>query len=99
MGLVEEKLGWGRRELKEVEDGDLVMYVGKKVNGGMGVWGMVKNVGEGGGGGLVGYNGDGRIWLEIVERWEIEMKEGEKKGMLEKGRELNGVDLVCGVGE
>ena len=50
MGLVEGEVWWGKGDMKEVEDGEVVMYVGKKLKGGMGVWGVVKKVGEGGGG-------------------------------------------------
>ena len=63
----------------------------------MRVCGMVKNVGEPGGGPFLAYNSDGTISLQILESSQIDMNDPEKKDMFEKGTHFNPVDLVCGV--
>ena len=50
----------------------------------MRVCGMVKNVGEPGGGPFLAYNPDGTVSLQILESSQIDMKDPEKKAMFEK---------------
>ena len=61
------------------------------------VCGMVKNVGEPGGGPFLAYNSDGTISLQILESSQIDMNDPAKKEMFEKGTHFNPVDLVCAV--
>lgn len=84
-------------EVKLLEDAELVMYLRKKLNRPMRVCGMVKNVGEPGGGPFLAYNNDGTISLQILESSQIDMSDPEKKEMFEKGTHFNPVDLVCSV--
>ena len=63
----------------------------------MRVCGMVKNVGEPGGGPFLAYNSDGTISLQILESSQIDMNDPVKKEMFEKGTHFNPVDLVCAV--
>jgi len=84
-------------DIKNMEDGDLVIYLRKKLNRPMRVCGMVKNVGEPGGGPFLAYNADGTISLQILESSQIDMKDPIKKAMFEKGTHFNPVDLVCAV--
>ena len=69
----------------------------EKLNRPMRVCGMVKNVGEPGGGPFLAYNSDGIISLQILESSQIDMDDPEKKEMFEKGTHFNPVDLVCAV--
>ena len=69
----------------------------EKLNRPMRVCGMVKNVGEPGGGPFLAYNSDGTISLQILESSQIDMDDPEKKEMFEKGTHFNPVDLVCAV--
>ena len=69
----------------------------EKLNRPMRVCGMVKNVGEPGGGPFLVYNSDGTISLQILESSQIDMDDPEKKEMFEKGTHFNPVDLVCAV--
>lgn len=84
-------------EVKNLEDSELAIYLKKKLNRPMRVCGMVKNVGEPGGGPFLAYNSDGTISLQILESSQIDMKDPVKKEMFEKGTHFNPVDLVCAV--
>lgn len=84
-------------EVKNLEDSELAIYLKKKLNRPMRVCGMVKNVGEPGGGPFLAYNSDGTISLQILESLQIDMKDPAKKEMFEKGTHFNPVDLVCAV--
>ena len=95
--FVQQQLRCRRTDLKELEDADLVIYLRKKLNRPMRVCGMVKNVGEPGGGPFLAYNPDGTISLQILESSQIDMKDPEKKAMFEKGTHFNPVDLVCAI--
>ena len=84
-------------DTKLLEDTELVVYLKKKLNRPMRVCGMVKNVGEPGGGPFLAYNSDGSISLQILESSQIDMNDPEKKAMFEQGTHFNPVDLVCAV--
>ena len=95
--FVQRDLRCRRADLKQLEDADLVIYLRKKLNRPMRVCGMVKNVGEPGGGPFLAYNPDGTVSLQILESSQIDMKDPEKKAMFEQGTHFNPVDLVCAV--
>ena len=95
--FVQQKLFCRRPDLKLLEDAELVLYLKKKLNRPMRVCGMVKNVGEPGGGPFLAYNQDGTISLQILESSQIDMNDPQKKQMFEQGTHFNPVDLVCAV--
>jgi hypothetical protein len=95
--FVQQQLFCRKADIKTLEDGDLVLYLRKKLNRPMRVCGMVKNVGEPGGGPFLAYNQDGTVSLQILESSQIDMKDPQKKEMFEKGTHFNPVDLVCAV--
>ena len=95
--FVQQKLMCRKSDIKNLEDADLVIYLRKKLNRPMRVCGMVKNVGEPGGGPFLAYNPDGTVSLQILESSQIDMKDAEKKAMFEQGTHFNPVDLVCAV--
>ncbi len=84
-------------DIKDMEDCDLVLYLRKKFNRPMRVCGMVKNVGEPGGGPFLAYNQDGTVSLQILESSQIDMNNADAKAMFENGTHFNPVDLVCAV--
>ncbi len=57
--------------------------------------GMVKNVGEPGGGPFWVRNSAGEISLQIVESSQIDLSNKEQKSIFEKATHFNPVDLVC----
>ena len=93
--FVQQQLLCRKADIKELEDGELVLYLKKKLNRPMRVCGMVKNVGEPGGGPFLAYNQDGTVSLQILESSQIDMNDPEKKAMFEQGTHFNPVDLVC----
>ena len=97
--FVQQQLHCRKDDIKDMEDADLVIYLRKKLNRPMRVCGMVKNVGEPGGGPFLAYNPDGTVSLQILESSQIDMNDPEKKAMFEKGTHFNPVDLVCAVSD
>ncbi|MBM6805380.1 DUF4301 family protein [Bacteroides caecicola] len=95
--FIQHDLRCRKSDIKNLEDADLVIYLRKKLNRPMRVCGMVKNVGEPGGGPFLAYNPDGTVSLQILESSQIDMKDPEKKAMFEQGTHFNPVDLVCAV--
>ncbi len=75
----------------------LAAYLLKKFSRPLRVCGMVKNVGEPGGGPFLAYNQDGTVSLQILESSQIDMNNETAKSFFEKGTHFNPVDLVCAV--
>ncbi|MBQ0047266.1 MAG: DUF4301 family protein [Prevotellaceae bacterium] len=84
-------------DLKNLEDAELAIYLKNKLNRPMRVCGMVKNVGEPGGGPFLAYNPDGTISLQILESSQIDKNNAEYLQMFNGGTHFNPVDLVCAV--
>lgn len=95
--FVQQDLMCRNMDLKNLEDCDLVLYLRRKLNRPMRVCGMVKNVGEPGGGPFLAYNPDGTVSLQILESSQIDMNNPVSKSMFENGTHFNPVDLVCAV--
>ena len=95
--FVQTDLCCRKADIKDLEDADLVLYLRKKLNRPMRICGMVKNVGEPGGGPFLAYNPDGTVSLQVLESSQIDMSDPEKKAMFENGTHFNPVDLVCAV--
>ena len=72
-------------------------YLRKKLNRPMRVCGVVKNVGEPGGGPFLTYNQDGTVSLQILESSQIDTHNEEYMKMFTQGTHFNPVDLVCAV--
>lgn len=84
-------------DTKMLEDSELVLYLKKKLDRPCRVCGMVKNVGEPGGGPFLTVNSDGTVSPQILESSQIDMNNPEKKAMFDNGTHFNPVDLVCGI--
>jgi hypothetical protein len=82
-------------ETKFLEDVELVLYIKKKLMRPLRVCGMVKNVGEPGGGPFLAYNSDDTISPQILESSQIDMNNPDAKEAFEQGSHFNPVDLVC----
>jgi len=72
-------------------------YLRQKLNRPMRVCGVVKNVGEPGGGPFLTYNQDGTVSLQILESSQIDTNNAEYMKMFTQGTHFNPVDLVCAV--
>ena len=95
--FVQQDLCCRKPDIKELEDAELVIYLKKKLNRSMRVCGVVKNVGEPGGGPFLTYNQDGTISLQILESSQIDKSNEEYMRMFTEGTHFNPVDLVCAV--
>ena len=72
-------------------------YLRAKLNRPMRVCGMVKNVGEPGGGPFLTYNQDGTVSPQILESSQIDKSNEAYTRMFTSGTHFNPVDLVCAV--
>lgn len=93
--FVQHELCCRKADIKDLEDADLVIYLKKKLNRPMRVCGVVKNVGEPGGGPFLAYNQDGTVSLQILESSQIDTSNEEYMKMFTGGTHFNPVDLVC----
>ncbi len=95
--FVQQDLFCRKEDVKDLEDAELVIYLRKKLNRPMRVCGVVKNVGEPGGGPFLAYNADGTVSLQILESSQIDKDNPEYVAMFKNGTHFNPVDLVCAV--
>ena len=95
--FVQRDLCCRKNDIKDLEDADLVIYLREKLNRPMRVCGVVKNVGEPGGGPFLTYNQDGTVSLQILESSQIDKSNEEYMKMFTEGTHFNPVDLVCAV--
>ena len=95
--FVQHDLCCRKQDIKQLEDAELVIYLKQKLNRPMRVCGVVKNVGEPGGGPFLTYNQDGTISLQILESSQIDKTNQEYVRMFTEGTHFNPVDLVCAV--
>ena len=95
--FVQQDLCCRNHDIKNLEDADLVIYLRKRLNRPMRVCGVVKNVGEPGGGPFLTYNADGTVSLQILESSQIDKSNKEYMEMFTNGTHFNPVDLVCAV--
>lgn len=95
--FVQQRLCCRREDIKYLEDADLVIYLRKKLNRPMRVCGMVRNVGEPGGGPFLAYNTDGTVSLQILESSQIDTNNPDFLSMFNNGTHFNPVDLVCAI--
>ena len=95
--FVADTLCCRRKDLDTLNDKELAAWLHTKLNRPIRVCGMVKNVGEPGGGPFLAYNSDGTVSLQILESSQIDLNDARKKEMFAKGTHFNPVDLVCAV--
>lgn len=95
--FVQQVLCCRRADLKQLEDGDLVPYLRKKLNRPLRVCGVVRNVGEPGGGPFLAYNQDGTVSPQILESSQINTSNNKYVEMFTSSTHFNPVDLVCAI--
>ena len=78
-------------------DDDLKKYLKRKLDRPLRVCGMVKNVGEPGGGPFIVVNADGTASLQILESSQIDKNDAIAINAFKNGSHFNPVDLVCGI--
>ena len=95
--FLQEKLFIKNPETKLLEDSELALYIKKKLNRPLRVCGMVKNVGEPGGGPFITGGNDGTYQPQILESVQINMDDPVSKEIFQNATHFNPVDLVCAV--
>lgn len=95
--FLENSLFCKNAKVASMSDDELRKYLFTKFNRPMRVCGMVKNVGEPGGGPFLAFNQDGTVSLQILESSQIDMKDADKYRMFKEGTHFNPVDLVCAI--
>lgn len=95
--FLQDKLNIKNPETKLLEDAELVLYLKRKLDRPCRVCGMVRNIGEPGGGPFLAVNSDGTISPQILESSQIDMSDPQKKEMFQKGTHFNPVDIVCSI--
>ena len=93
--FVQRDLCCRKADIKQLEDAELVIYLKNKLHRPMRVCGVVKNVGEPGGGPFLCYNADGTVSLQILESSQIDVNNTSYMEMFKNGTHFNPVDLVC----
>jgi len=82
-------------ELPLIPSGRLPAFLFRKLNRPIRVCGMVKNVGEPGGGPFICRDADGCTSLQILEKAQIDMSDASSVKMLKESTHFNPVDVVC----
>jgi hypothetical protein len=95
--FLQSKLFIKNPETKLLEDSELALYIKAKLNRPIRVCGMVKNVGEPGGGPFITKNSDGTYSSQILESSQINMNDPASKEIFSSATHFNPVDLVCAV--
>ncbi|BDD04967.1 DUF4301 family protein [Aureibacter tunicatorum] len=94
--FVEEQLyvhPYDKAENKE----ELIAYLKQKLDRPLRVCGMVKNLGEPGGGPFWAINADESVSLHIVESAQIDLNNPVKKNIFSESTHFNPVDIACGL--
>ena len=83
--------------IAELSEEELVNTLYTKFNRPIRVCGMVKNVGEPGGGPFLAFNSDGSVSPQILESSQIDTHNPAYMAMFTGGTHFNPVDLVCAI--
>ena len=95
LSFLENELCCRRKDARDLPDAKLAEYLQRKLNRPMRVCGMVRNVGEPGGGPFLAENADGTVSLQILESSQIDKSNEDYVSMFREGTHFNPVDLVC----
>ena len=95
--FLQNDLSCEKHDVASLNDTALAEYLYRKLNRPMRVCGMVKNVGEPGGGPFLAYNQDGTVSLQILESSQIDKNNEASMKMFTEGTHFNPVDLVCAI--
>lgn len=97
LGFLQNELYVKSPDINFSNDSELALYLNRKFNRPLRVCGMVKNIGEPGGGPFFAYNTDGTISLQILESSQINMNDPESNACFRRSSFFNPVDLVCAI--
>ena len=93
----ETKLNNFREDIQSLTDNELRKYLIAKLNRPIRICGMVKNVGEPGGGPFLTVNTDGTVSPQILESSQINLNNPADREKMLNSTHFNPVDLVCSI--
>jgi len=93
----EVRLNNHHSNIKSLSHEELKKYLIGKLNRPIRVCGMVKNVGEPGGGPFLTVNADGTVSPQILESSQINIENESDRTIMQQSTHFNPVDLVCAV--
>jgi hypothetical protein len=93
----EIRLNNNHPDIHSLTEVELRKYLYRKLNRPIRVCGMVKNVGEPGGGPFLTVNTDGTVSPQILESSQIDLTNPADRAVMMNSTHFNPVDLVCGV--
>jgi hypothetical protein len=96
-GFLSDELGTAVHSKMLQKQDAAVGYLFSKLNRPVRICGMVKNVGEPGGGPFWIVEADGSKSLQIVESSQVNMHDPEQAAIMNSSTHFNPVDLVCGI--
>ena len=97
LNFLQNELSCEKHDVVSLDDAALAVYLYNKLSRPIRVCGMVKNVGEPGGGPFLAYNHDGTVSLQILESSQIDKNDEVSMKMFTEGTHFNPVDLVCAI--
>lgn len=95
IAYMHDTLNIRHEDMKHLDDSELALYLLKKFDRPLRVCGMVKNLGEPGGGPYIAYSADGSTAPQILESSQIDQSNSEARAMMATATHFNPVDLVC----
>lgn len=95
IAYMHDTLNIRHEDMKRYSDKEMALYLLKKFDRPLRVCGMVKNLGEPGGGPYIAYSADGSTAPQILESSQIDQKNPEARAMMATATHFNPVDLVC----
>ncbi len=95
LAFLEKEICCYKEGTDKMNDTELAAYLRDKFNRPIRVCGVVRNVGEAGGGPFLAYNPDGSVSLQILESSQIDKNDARAMEMFQHGTHFNPVDLVC----
>ena len=81
----------------KMNDDEKKKFLYQKLNRPIRICGMVKNVGEPGGGPFWAKNSDNTVSLQIVETSQVNLKAIEQRAIFDSSTHFNPVDIVCSI--
>lgn len=95
IAYMHDTLNIRHEDMKHLDDSELAIYLMNKFDRPLRVCGMVKNLGEPGGGPYIVYSADGSTAPQILESSQIDRNDPEACAMMATATHFNPVDLVC----
>ncbi|MBR1620957.1 MAG: DUF4301 family protein, partial [Prevotella sp.] len=95
--FMEKQLSFGLPDVENFTEEQLCKYLKQKLDRPIRICGVVKNVGEPGGGPFLIIEDDGSVSLQILESSQIDKSNPEYVRMFAEGTHFNPVDLVCAI--